>query len=221
MTVTLNSSGITFQDGSSQSTQTHDGTGSDRGTPVSITSFTSSGTYTVPSNAHTIIVQCIGGGGGSCGYCESGGAGGFAEGMFSVSPGAQYGVTIGGGGGAAGYYSGAGNGGTTSFGSLISASGGYGANQNYSHGGGHGGSGSGGQINLTGSSGTGHANHCGHAQNGRGGDGFFGGSPGKTRGQTWGNFSGVVGSGAAGDRCNDGHHGDNGIAGLVLVYAFA
>jgi hypothetical protein len=29
-----------------------------------------------------------------------------------------------------------------------------------------------------------------------------------------------VGSGATGDRCNDGHHGDNGVSGLVVVYAY-
>lgn len=220
MTTTLNTTGLAFSDGTSQSTG-YNLDVTDKGTPISITTFTSTGTYTVPSNCSTILVQLVGGGGGSCGYCESGGAGGYAEGMYSVSPGAAYTVTIGGGGGAGGYYSGCGNGGTTSFGSLISATGGYGANQNYSHGGGHSGAGSGGQINLSQGTGTGHANGGSHSQTGAGGSTFFGGPPGKTRGQTWGNFSGTVGSGAAGDRGNDGHHGDNGSAGICIVYAFA
>lgn len=153
MTVTLNSSGITYQDGSVQGRAYT--TANDRGTPISITTFTSSGTYTVPSGCTTILVQAVGGGGGSAGYCESGGAGGFSEGVFSVSAGAQYSVTIGGGGGGVGYYAGAGSGGTSSFGSLISASGGGGANTYITHGGGHGGSASGGAINLTGATGTG------------------------------------------------------------------
>lgn len=192
----------------------------DKGTLISISTFTSNGTFTMPVGCSKVLVQVVGGGGGSCGYCESGGAGGFAEGFYSISPGTNVSVTIGGGGGAGGYYSGCGNGGTTSFGSYISASGGYGANQNYSHGGGHGGVGSGGQINLYGGTGTGHANGGSHGQSGAGGGSYFGGPPGKTRGQTWGNFSGAYGTGATGDRGNDGHHGDNGVQGLCIVYAY-
>lgn len=140
----------------------------DRGTPVSIVSFTGSGTYTVPSNCTKVLVQLVGGGGGSAGYAESGGAGGFAEGVFSVTPGASISVTVGGGGGGVGYYAAAGDGGTTSFGGYISATGGYGANRNYSHGGGHGGVGSGGQLNLYGGTGTGHMNHGSHSQTANG-----------------------------------------------------
>ena len=88
MAVTLGSSGITYADSSAQTSAY-----TDRGMPISITQFTSGGTYTVPSNCTTILVQLVGGGGGSAGYNESGGAGGFAEGYFSVSPNATYAVT--------------------------------------------------------------------------------------------------------------------------------
>ena len=120
MAVTLTSSGITYSNGQ---TQTSNST-LDRGQPISITTFTSSGTYTVPATCRVILVQLVGGGGGSAGYCEAGGSGGYAEGYYAVTPGTSYTVTIGGGGGGVGYYAAAGDGGTTSFGSLISASGG-------------------------------------------------------------------------------------------------
>lgn len=193
---------------------------SDKGAIVSITTFTSSGTYTVPAGCSKVLVQLVGGGGGSAGYCESGGAGGYAEGFYSVSPGATYSVTVGGGGGGVGYYAAAGDGGTTSFGSLISASGGYGANRNYSHGGGHSGSGSGGQINLSGGTGTGHANGGSHSQAGAGGGSFFGGPGGQYRSTTPSNFSPSPGTGATGGRGNDGGSGTGGAGGLCIVYAY-
>lgn len=51
---------------------------SDLGPCISVTSFTSNGTYTVPAGASRVLVQLVGGGGGSAGYCESGGSGGFS-----------------------------------------------------------------------------------------------------------------------------------------------
>jgi hypothetical protein len=216
MSVTLGSSGVTFADGSTQTTNYP----RDRGKPISVWSTGSTTTYTVPSNCSTILVQIVGGGGGSAGYCESGGAGGFAEGFFNVSPGAQYTVTIGGGGGGVGYYAGAGRGGTSSFGSLISASGGYGANNNYSHGGGHGGSGSGGQINLDGGTGAGHGNSASHGQPAGGGPSFFGGPGGQYRSTTPSNYSPAFGSGATGGRTNDGGSGTTGCGGCCIVVAY-
>ena len=192
-----------------------------QGALISIATFTSSGTYVVPSNCSRIYVKLVGGGGGSAGYCESGGAGGYSEGTFQTVPGTSYTVTVGGGGGGVGYYAGAGNGGTTSFGSLISATGGYGANQNYSHGGGHGGVGSGGQVNLYGGSGTGHANSGGHSQSGpAGGGSYFGGPGGQVRSGTPTNFSPAPGSGATGGVAEGGGSGTSGPSGLVVVYAY-
>ena len=215
MAVTLGSSGITYADSSAQTSAY-----TDKGMPISITQYTSGGTYTVPSNCTTILVQVVGGGGGSAGYCEAGGAGGFAEGYFSVSPNASYAVTIGGGGGGVGYYAGAGRGGTTSFSSLISASGGYGANNNQSHGGGHGGGGSGGQINLDGGTGTGHGNSAGHGQPSGGGPSFFGGPGSQTRDTTPSSYGPAFGSGATGGRTNDGGSGTGGCGGTCVVYAY-
>ncbi len=216
MAITLTSTGITYPTGG---TQTSSYT-ANRGQPISIQTFTSNGTYTVPSNCRKILVQIVGGGGGSAGYCEAGGAGGFAEGVFSVTPGATYAVTIGGGGGGVGYYAAAGRGGTSSFGSLISATGGYGANNNYSHGGGHGGSGSGGQINLDGGTGCGHGNSASHGQPSGGGPSFFGGPGGQYRSTTPSNYSPALGSGATGGRTNDGGSGTTGAAGVCVVYAY-
>jgi hypothetical protein len=215
MAVTLGSSGITYADSSAQTSAY-----TDKGMPISITQYTSNATYTVPSNCTTILVQLVGGGGGSAGYNESGGAGGFAEGYFSVSPNATYAVTIGGGGGGVGYYGGAGVGGTTSFGSLISATGGYGANNNTSHGGGHGGSGSGGQINLQGGTGTGHGNSASHAQPSGGGPSFFGGAGGKTRGNNSDNFGPAFGSGGPGGITDIGSSGVAGYQGTCVVIAY-
>lgn len=216
MAVTLGSSGITFHNGGSQTSAYVQ----DRGSPISITTFTGNGTYTVPSNCRKIFVQLVGGGGGSAGYNEAGGAGGYAEGFYSVSPGGTYAVTIGGGGGGVGYYAGAGRGGTTSFGALISATGGHGANNNYSHGGGHGGSGSGGQVNLDGGTGTGHGNSASHGQPSGGGPSFFGGPGGQYRSTTPSNYSPAYGTGATGGRTNDGGSGTTGCAGVCIVFAY-
>jgi hypothetical protein len=216
MAVTLTSTGITYSNGGSQSSTYVQ----DRGQPISITSFTSSGTYTVPSNCRKILVQLVGGGGGSAGYNESGGAGGFAEGFYSVSPGATYTVTVGGGGGGVGYYAAGGDGGTTSFGALISASGGYGCNRNYSHGGGHGGTGASGQVNLQGGTGAGHGNSASHGQPSGGGPSFFGGPGGQYRSTTPSNYSPAYGTGATGGRTNDGGSGTIGMSGCCVVFAY-
>jgi hypothetical protein len=215
MTTVLGSSGITLSSG----TQTT--ASPDLGSIISVTTYTSgTNTYTVPSGASKVYVQLIGGGGGSAGYCESGGAGGYAEGVYSISAGTNVTVTVGGGGGGVGYYAGAGSGGTSSFGSYCSATGGGGANTYITHGGGHGGVGSGGQVNLYGGSGTGHTNYGGHAQDGAGGAGYFGGGRSTLRSLGDAGFgAGSPGGGASGARCNDGNQGSTGNGGVVIVYA--
>lgn len=216
MAYTLNSTGITFNDGTTQST-----TSADRGKPISITYYTSgTNTYTVPAGCTKLFIQLQGGGGGSAGYCESGGAGGYAEGIYSVTPGATYTVTIGGGGGSVGYYAAAGAGGSTSFGSLISATGGYGANNNYSHGGGIGGLGASGQVNLYGGSGAGHGNSANHAQPSGGGAGFFGGPGSKTRSNDGANFGPSWGTGASGGITDIGSAGAVGTGGICVIFAY-
>lgn len=117
--------------------------------------FTSGGTFTVPTAVTQIQVFAVGGGGGgaggSSGYGSGGGGGGYTKlGTFNVSPGASYAVTVGGGGGGTALNSGAngGAGGASKFGSLLTANGGAGggeggANQSTYNRGGNGGSGGG------------------------------------------------------------------------------
>jgi hypothetical protein len=152
-----------------------------------IQAFSISGTFVVPTNVTKIIVELWGaGGGGGDGailnnYYYSaggggGGAGGYAWNVFSVNPGASYTVTIG--------VSSAGQDGTsTSFGGLLSATGGSaGANgTGYLGGaGGAGGIGSGSLYNVTG---------------GPGGAGVLGGAGGGggTGGAVWRGGTGAVG----------------------------
>lgn len=227
MSVQLGSSGIQFSDSSAQTTALTPY--NDLGSLISVSSFSNNDTWYNPG-ARYVIVKIIGGGGGSVSYCESGGAGGYAEGLYNVTGVSSVGVTIGGGGGGTGYYSAAGNGGTSSFGGYISASGGYGANQNYSHSGGHGGTGSGGQLNLNGGAGSGHVNGCATHSGGKGGQGYFGGSCGHVRnhGNLGNSITGKLAHGAPGsgspgnvtDGSNYHNHGSNGEAGLVVVYAY-
>ena len=131
--------------------------------------FTSSGTYTVPSWAERVDVSCIGGGasGTSGGYsqfgtngCPGGGGGsGYITNMNSVAftPNAKIAITVGAGGaataepGTTGVYTVGKRGGTSSYGSAVSAVGGYGGptqgaanNENSACAGGNGGFGGGG-----------------------------------------------------------------------------
>lgn len=221
MSTTLDNTAFTFGDGTSQTTK-FDST-MDNGYLIDIQTFTSSGTWYKPSGCEKVLVKLVGGGGGACGYCESGGAGGYAEKVIMVNDVSAVSVTVGGGGGATGYYSGSGSGGTSSFGSYVAATGGYGANNNYSHTGGIGGYGYKGDLNLYGGDGTGHANHGGHAPIGQGGSSYFGGSACVNRNTTSNKlYQGAPGAGAPGGRTNDGGGGAaNGESGLVVVYSYA
>ena len=123
--------------------------------------FLSSGTFIVPPGVTSIRVRCHGAGGSggngsnNPGRATGGGGGGFAMKTIAVTPGTSYGVTVGKGGvpnptspisqGFAG--------GTSSFGGLLSGTGG-GAGQavhaTQALNGGAGGSGFGGDVNFTG-----------------------------------------------------------------------
>lgn len=115
--------------------------------------FTSSGTWTAPSGVTLARVVVIGGGGGGGAWNPDGdgadggrgGFGGIAIGTFTVVPSTNYTVTVGAGGsGGGGARANGSSGGTSSFGSVISATGGAGGT---SWGGiGTNGSGSGGTI---------------------------------------------------------------------------
>lgn len=221
MAFTLGSTSITYPDGTTQSTNP-----SNLGELISVVPFTASGTWTNPGATY-VIVKCVGGGGGAAGYCESGGAGGYSEGLYNVSGVSTVSVTVGGGGGGVGYYAAAGDGGTSSFGSYLSASGGYGANRNYSHSGGHGGGGSSGQVNIQGGAGSGHTNGAGSNTQGRGGWSYFGGGASQVRNH--GNNSlygrqriGAPGAGAPGQMTDGYNHymPTPGETGIVVVYAY-
>lgn len=154
---------------------------------------TATGNFTVPAGVYLLDVELWGGGGGGGGSGSGGGtsggggAGGYARGIFSVTPGQVIACTIGAagsGGGAGGAGSG---GGSTSFGALMSATGGGGGQPNPGGNAGSGGTGTGGTINITSSAGS-----TGAASNVRGGAGAsaaFGGGGG-------GGAQGAAGAGA-------------------------
>lgn len=131
----------------------------------------SSYSFTVPSGITKVRVRCFGagGGGGNSGAYAGGGGGGFSIGEFDVVAGDSYTVTVGQGG-----TSGT-TGGTSSFGSLISATGGVGANNTSEHAGGEG---SGGYINHKG--GRSQNGYCGGGGSaslfGHGGNGTYSGN---------------------------------------------
>lgn len=216
----LSPRGVTFGDGSVATTQPR--ANQEPGQLISITTYTSgTNTYTAPSGCRKVLVKVQGGGGGSAGHFESGGAGGYAERLIDpFTAGSTATVTVGGGGGGVGYYAAAGDGGTSSFGSYCSATGGYGANRNYSHTGGHGGTSSSGQVVLAGSSGHGHGNTWG-SYGARGVASYWGGGFGTRHsgGEQIGN--GAPGAGASSGTTGNGGSGKTASGGMVVVYAYS
>lgn len=172
--------------------------------------------------SNKILVKLTGAGGGGAGYCESGGAGGYAEKTIDVSAVANVTVTIGAGGTNIGYFAAAGNGGTTSFGSYCSATGGFGANRHVNHTGGHGGIGSSGDINLLGGVGTGHTDGAGGGALGQGGTSYWGGGRGvrhDSNNPPPGNSA--PGAGGPGGRTDVNWQGGPGEPGAVVVYSLS
>lgn len=178
--------------------------------------ITESMTYT--PKAKQALVICIGGGGGggnsSNTNCGGGGGGGGYVTIKTVSlPLSSYSVTVGAGGGVSS------NGGSTSFGNLVSASGGGGGKSGSASRGGDGGDGCGG--------GGGGGTYVGVAgTGGNGGNGQFGGGGGGgggTKGGDGGNgqFGGGGGSGygSSAGAPGSGHNGANGgIANVSASY---
>ena len=181
--------------------------------------FTSSGTWNKPSGVKYIKVQVVGGGGGASGHGESGGAGGYSEKIINVQSISSVSVTVAGEVNGTYYRGGASNGNGSSFGSYLSASGGYGANRNNQHSGGLGGVGSGGDMNIYGGGGNSH-----HGYSCPGAASFFGGAVAGGHPQG-GNFShnhqshSAPGSGGSGGYFHN-HRGSNGRPGMVVVTHF-
>ena len=201
--------------------------------------FTANGTFTVPAGITKIKVFVYGGGAGGGDGSSSGGmgggAGGYAEGVYTVVPLNSYTVTVGNGGGAGS------NGSSSSFGVLISASGGLagifesscgvsgiGSNGylNTSLGnGGTGGSSVNPASNGTGGGGTGGYFYAGGYGGGGGGGGFGGGNGGRSINGPSGAGSNALantgaggGGGGGGWSGSGGSAGGSGAAGKVIVF---
>jgi hypothetical protein len=198
-----------------------------KGRLKNIYTFTSSGTYTRSgTDVNQVHVICVGAGGGGTSYNIGGGAGGYAEGLFTAAQvGTSQAVTVGGGSAGAAYYANIGAGTTTSFGGLMSASGGYGADANYAHASGHGGYGYGGNLQSKGGTNGGHSNNdqsnSGSAYDAGGGVGYFGG--GMSTFHTSRPGTNVGGYGAGGGTVSSSHNGQGGYTGqggICIVYEY-
>jgi hypothetical protein len=193
-----------------------------------IYSYTTAGTYTYTKSGSDVAqlnVICVGAGGGARAYAESGGAGGYAEGVFAASGITTVTVTVGGGGGGGVYFGFSGQGGTSSFGGYISASGGYGSSNNVQHSGGHGGYGFGGAINAYGGQGGSHNNQDQYsttcASSSQGGASFFGGAGESDRPDFSLSFVGAAGTGGVAIApSHNGQGGRSGQSGAVIVYEY-
>jgi hypothetical protein len=205
--------------------------------------FTSSGTFVKADYPwlRAIRVKCVGAGGGGRGreagdnQGGGGGGGGYAEKFITDIAGLDATVTVtrgnGGPGGIAASIPGNGtNGGTSSFGSLLSASGGQGCASTT---GGAGGSGTGGDLNMSGNRGDADGSFSGlivaqQLRRGRGGDSPLGwgfgenyasaGGAGGAQGRDGINFGGGGSGGIAG---SSDQPGGSGSAGIVVVELYA
>lgn len=194
--------------------------------------FTSSGTWTKPSNLLYIKVTVVGAGGGGSsggGWTRSGAGGGMSiKYIQAASLGATETVTVGAGGaGGAGGVGGQNGsaGGTSSFGSHCSATGGAGGFWNTAFGTVSGGTGSGGDINLSGQDGPGYLGNTSSCAPG-GASPFMGGGgiPGSNVGIPSNDGQPAVansGSGGGGAYNNStSYAGGAGGSGIVIVEQF-
>jgi hypothetical protein len=179
--------------------------------------------WTVPSGVIKVRVRCWGGGGGGAGSTSGqggggGGGGAYAEGIYSVTPGAVIAVTaaaggLNGGPGAAGS-----SGGTSSFGTYCSATGGSGGAASGSYAGGSGGTAAGGTaLNLNGAHGSGGITGTTTGLGGTGGGAPMGGSGDGSSSGTPGLQPGSPGGGGAGAGGGSANSGSGGAAGIVIV----
>jgi hypothetical protein len=190
--------------------------------PASMQAFTSSGTWTRPTDIKKVMVYCVGGGGGAGSPpAETGGAGGGGGGcaieLIDVSGTGSETVTIGAGGagGTGGTANGA-SGGVSSFGSFCSASGGATSQSNGRGNGGAGGIGTGGLINFRGNGGGGGAYE---KEGSAGGGSFFAGGAAGTQGTSEPGINAYE-YGGGGSGGTDADNGGNGRAGIIMVMEY-
>lgn len=182
--------------------------------------FTVTGKWTKPEWCKKVRVRAVGGGGGGCGYSEGGGAGGYVEALIDVKDLSEVNVTVGGGGTQCDYYRVADNGSASSFGTFVTANGGFGANRNYGHHGGTGGDyaiASG--INGFGSNGGGGSSHNNSDQTQSGmpsASGYFGNGYTAHKTENGGNL-GRTSFGGGGVGSGEDNGGSDGGPGIVIV----
>jgi hypothetical protein len=179
--------------------------------------FTSSGTFTVPTSVYSVQAFVVGGGGGGGGgyvwydgyaggnYCGGGGGGGYTGyGTYAVTPGQQIAITVGAGGtaGPGGNGGNGGAGGASSFGSFLSKAGGNGGTTGSS--GGSGGSGGGAGYYSTGNPGGQTGGQSGTAGGSDGSSGGTGGGNGQgSTTRAFGESSNTLYSGGGGGGTNN------------------
>lgn len=201
-----------------------------KGNLLNTLTFTSSGSFIVPTCTNYICVEVWGGGGGgggaystssqcnTCAFAGGGGGGGYGSGCITVTPGSTIPVTVG-AAGARGYNGSNGSaGGTSSVGS-VSATGGGGGMGATGSGTGAGGSGgtSSAFVNITGGNGVAGIAAGPSGNGGAGANGGAGGSGNGCNGDgTAGTFIGGGGGGAASGASNP-RYGGNGAAGQVKI----
>jgi len=179
---------------------------------ASVQVFTSSGTWTKPTDIGSVRVQLVGSGAHGNNTQFGGGAGGYSEKFIDVSAISSVTVTV----GPAGT-----SGSTSSFGTHLSATGGYHSGSNKSgssadHGG-YGGVGSGGDLNIIGGGGA----RATTSMSASGGSSYFGGgSPGSAT-TTTAFLHSHVAYGAGGMGVYNGYtQGTNVTTGVVIVWEY-
>lgn len=166
-------------------------------------------TWTRPVGVTKIRVQLCGGGAGGSQSGRGGGAGGYAEKIIDVTSISSVAVTVG------GRVLSNTNGNTTSFGTYLSATGGFTNNPYSANGsGGTGGIGTGGDINSRGGGGSSQHSNGGSA----GAASYFGGGSFGQQTSNLGVYPGAHGSGGAG--CNNGYDAGAGARGICIVYEY-
>ncbi len=183
---------------------------------------TTSATFTVPAGVNKIMVEVWGaGGGGAAGNvsCSGGGGGGYGKGIYPVIPNTNYTVTVGAGGSGGGPTPQVGTtGGSSSFGGLISATGGTGGTTGSTTSVGAGGISSGSPFSVSGGSGFTGCNNCSNFYLlPGGGDGGYGGSGGNGFSGAPGG-TGVAPGGGGGGTVGPPNTGGTGAVGRVVVW---